>query len=470
MRAVSRVLGWVAGRIPTLLVWVGLAGLFLYGAAHEWKFGAPEAEKEKAADKPAAEPDDADRPPFTPYFEPQPYDVPVLVTHDPARCTACTKTVRFASPEVAAKAGIKTTRASHDWVRVTLEAHGEVVQDPTAVGKASPRLGGTLVLMEKQLGQPVRKGELLALVEAAEVGRAKVAYLSAKVQLETREQVLQVLESGSSPARSIVEAKATVREARAALFSARQDVANLGLPLPSADEEKLPDEAFAHRLLLLGVPFATRLELYAQANAAGQPPSANLLPVFSPLDGVVLHRSGVVGEPVPARHPLYEVGDPSRVDVFLDVRQEDLPAVAIGQEVTFRLEGGANLPAVDGAIDWIGSTVDDKTRTARVRGRVPNPDGVLKSGAFGGGVITVEPLRVALVLPRESVHWEGCRHVVFVKRSEVDYMPRAVTLGVRDGTTVEITGGLESGEEVAVAGSHVLKCELLKDRIGGAEE
>ena len=71
---------------------------------------------------------------------------------------------------------------------------------------------------------------------------------------------------------------------------------------------------------------------------------------------------------------------------------------------------------------------------------------------------------------REAVHWEGCSHVVFVKQSAVEWLPRKVALGVRDGGVVEVVVGLAAGDEVAAAGSHVLKNELLKARIGAAEE
>ena len=96
-RRVWRVLGWAAGRVPTLLVWAGLAGLFAYGAAHGWKFGEPEAKDKEKKEKPKADSPESDD--FIPYYQPQPADVPVLVTHDPARCTAV---ARCASPEAAA--------------------------------------------------------------------------------------------------------------------------------------------------------------------------------------------------------------------------------------------------------------------------------------------------------------------------------------------------------------------------------
>ena len=466
-RRIVRILGWAAGRVPTLLAWAALGGLFAYGAANGWKFGEADKPKEKA------KAEEHDEEPFTPYYQPQEYDVPVLVTHDPKHCPNETKTVSLKSPDAVAKAGIKTARVGYDWVTVTVEAHGEIAQDPTALAKVSPRVGGVLFALEKNLGDPVKKGELLALVDSADVGKAKAAYLTARAAAQARESVLASLKGSSvTPPRSIVEAEATAREARAGLYSARQGLANLGLPLPTAADEMLPDESLTSRLLLLGVPEAKRRELEERASASGHALTANLLPVLSPLDGVVTRRTGVVGETVAALTPLYEVGDPTKVYVYLDVRQEDMGRVAVGQGLTFKLEGGADLPSVDGTIDWISPTVDEKTRTVRVRGRVPNPGGVLRGGAFGGGEITVEPLRAGLVVPREAVQWEGCKYVVFVKVTAdgTTYFPRKVTLGPRVDGYVEVLDGLDPGEEIAVAGSHVLKGELLKDRIGSGEE
>src|SRR5205807_1380653 len=145
-------------------------------------------------------------------------------------------------------------------------------------------------------------------------GKAKAAYLTAKVHLDSREIALTALRQTPDPnPGSVREAEAAVRDAEAALYNARQMVRGLGLPTPAAADHKLPLPAFTHRLDLLGVPFPTRLELYARAARDGLPPPANLLPVFSPLDGLVTRRTGVVGETVAALATVYEVGDPTRV-------------------------------------------------------------------------------------------------------------------------------------------------------------
>jgi cobalt-zinc-cadmium efflux system membrane fusion protein len=144
--------------------------------------------------------------------------------------------------------------------------------------------------------------------------------------------------------------------------------------------------------------------------------------------------------------------------------------VKVGQEMTFVLEGQPNAVPVAGEVDLVGPAVDERTRTLRVRGRVPNPDGALRGGAFGAGTITTDGPWLGVTVPRDAVHWEGCSHIVFVKKSDTEYEVRRVTLGVRSGETVEVETGLAPGEPVAVTGSHVLKSELLKDRIGEADE
>src|SRR5262249_44335299 len=120
------------------------------------------------------------------------------------------KIIRFKSAEAGRLAGIKTVKLEPRPVQVEIAAHGEVMQDPLAAAKVSPLVDGLYVELEKRLGDPVQAGELLALIESMDVGKAKNAYLTAKVALESREAERALLSPGTSPPASIVKADAAV--------------------------------------------------------------------------------------------------------------------------------------------------------------------------------------------------------------------------------------------------------------------
>jgi cobalt-zinc-cadmium efflux system membrane fusion protein len=85
---------------------------------------------------------------------------------------------------------------------------------------------------------------------------------------------------------------------------------------------------------------------------------------------------------------------------------------------------------------------------------------------FAKASIAVRDHQPALVVPVDSVQWEGCCNVVFVKRSDVLYEPRKVMLGVNTGSVYEVLHGVQAGEEIVTQGSFLLKTEILKGSIG----
>jgi cobalt-zinc-cadmium efflux system membrane fusion protein len=95
-----------------------------------------------------------------------------------------------------------------------------------------------------------------------------------------------------------------------------------------------------------------------------------------------------------------------------------------------------------------------------------NKDGQLRANMFAQASISLRDRRQSLVVPKESVQWEGCCNVVFVKESETVFLPRKVHLGVATGTLYEVLSGIEEGEEVVTQGSFLLKTEILKGSIG----
>ena len=169
----------------------------------------------------------------------------------------------------------------------------------------------------------------------------------------------------------------------------------------------------------------------------------------------------------PQPKTLFVVADTRIVHIDLDVNTEDMPALQLGQPVSFRPDGSA-VEAI-GAVSHISPEVDEKTRRVRVHAQTPNPDGRLRPNAYGTGRILVGEHRGAVVVPSEAVQGDGANHLVFIRLSDTVFEVRHVELGLRQGNLLEVTG-VRPGEPVATHGSFVLKSELQKERITGGDD
>ncbi len=381
---------------------------------------------------------------------------PARAGADPATCQKHALKVQFAAKESLAKVGVRLGKAIERPMAEAIVVPAEVGYDRTRLAKVVSRVPGTARMVRKDLGDAVAAGEVLVVVDAAEVGRVKAEWLQAHAASETAAANEQRLEravaGGFRTEVERIHASAAAREAAIRLFNARQAVLNLGLPLP--DGAPTP-EAVAQ----LGVA----PELLAAAPELRQ--SASLLPIRAPLGGVVVARDVVGGEAVDQNRVLYEVADPSRMWITMDVPPALAARVERGAEIRFRPEHARDR-AVAGHVDWISTAVDEVTRTLQVRASVDNAGGRLRANSFGTAQIVVRPTATAIAVPNAAVQWEGCCYVVFVRLADTVFQPRKVRIGARDAAFTEVLVGLLPGEVVVTAGSHVLKAEILKSNLG----
>ena len=313
---------------------------------------------------------------------------------------------------------------------------------------------------------------MLLVIDSQEVGRLKAAFLNALVTFESRREQMAILEEvqGAVMGRQLREARAALREARIHLVNDEQALVNLGLPVAIADYEALVDEARAERIRTVGLPEQII------AGLTDDVVTSNLLPLGAPFDGIVVGRDAVVGEVVEAAKPIFEVADVSRMIISLKVDKEDAGKVAIGQPVRFRPDGSTE--EYSSRITWISTEVDEATRTLQVRAVVDGQStppvaasGALRAHTFGSGKIEIDRRGTAIVVPSQSVQWDGSRWVVFIPSGDVAFTACEVQPGVREGNVVEIVGDPSEGtlERVVGAGSHVLKSQVLLERIETGE-
>jgi membrane fusion protein, heavy metal efflux system len=386
-----------------------------------------------------------------------------------SRCALHQRRVQFASTDAIEKAGIDIAIVLERPIIETAVASGEVGYDQTRMAHLSSRVAGTVWQVERQIGDRVHKGDLLALIDAAEIGRAKAEFLQSIAQVRLKQAVyerVKTLAGDVLSGRQYREAEAAWQEARIRLQSAQQSLVNLGLPVRADDFTDIDPSDIAPRIQFLGLP------AHAIASLDAASTTSNLFPIRSPLDGVVIDRHVVPGEVVAAATTLFAVADTSRMWLTLHVREEDSKYISPGQPVLFR-HGGKDESEIRGSVSWISTAADDQTRTIQVRVDLPNPDGRLRANTFGAGRIVLRDEPSAIVVPTAAVHWDGTCHVVFVRDKDYHdlhrpkfFHVRSVRPGVQDGDSTEIIAGLLPGEVVASKNSVVLEAQLLKSNLG----
>ncbi len=420
----------VLGSLSTAAAMAVLGGLAYWGHATEWTFGVLHLGTGGGVS--SAPPASVARVAFGP---------------------SGTATVAYDSEEAVDRVGIEVGPVWKAEMIEAITASGELSFDPRVTARLSSRAPGVAHCVEKSVGDPVRAGDMLALIDAAEVGRAKAEFQQAFVQVRLKRKAAANVRVASSavPEQQRREAEAALRDAEVRLSGAEQALVNLGLPARAGEYDGLPLDEVVRRMRGLGVP--------------GDPTTANLLPVRAPVDGVVLTRDIVTGEVVEPGKVLFVVVDPRRLWLTLHVPANDIRRVAVGQTALFRPDGSKD--EVAGKVAWVGTSADEATRTVPVRAELPNDGGRLRASTLGQGRIVLRIVPQAVVVPPSAVHVIGGESVVFVRNPDFlkpggpkAFHRRAVRTGAADGTNVEILDGLRLDEVVAAKGSRVLLGEL----------
>lgn len=374
--------------------------------------------------------------------------------------------IEFPSASAVETIGIDLTPVWMTALTEQVAAAGEVMFDSNRVARLSTRVAGVTRKVMKTVGDPVRAGDVLVLIESAEVGRAKTEFQQALVQARFRERARDDLlraKEVASPV-SLSEAQAAVKESEVRVQAAAQSLTNLGLPVKPTDYRPLTPAEVTRQLRLLGV----------EDVAGGLDPasvSTNLLPVRAPFAGVVLRADVVSGDGVEAGKILFVVVDPVRVWVTLHVGGEEARRVAVGQKVFFRPDGSAReYPA---AVVWVGTAANEATRTIPVRAEADNAAGVLRASTLGRGRVVLRDIPKTLVVPHEAVHRFQGQSVVFVRDPDFlkptgpkTFHVRVVRVGGKDDRNTEILSGLTDGEIVATKGSDGLLGKLTRSSVG----
>ena len=185
----------------------------------------------------------------------------------------------------------------------------------------------------------------------------------------------------------------------------------------------------------------------------------NSLTLYAPYDGIVTMKMVREGQFIKSGMELLTLSDISKVWVYADIYEYEMPWVKVGQKARIILPYVGSEP-IESTVSYIYPFVEPKTRTVKARFDIDNPDFVLKPDMYVNVRLESEPVADALTIPVEAVLHSGEKQTVFVALGDGKFEPRQVKTGMQnDDGDIEIVQGLLEGEHVVTSAQFMLDSE-----------
>jgi cobalt-zinc-cadmium efflux system membrane fusion protein len=304
-----------------------------------------------------------------------------------------------------------------------LNLPARLMANPTDVVHIYPPLSGRVVSLKVLPGQEISKGQAIGTLQSNDAASARSDYQKAKIEAARADLQLQrakeLLQHEVMAQKDYDDLKALDDADHAELDRTRQTLHNLGFSENDTSVE---------------------------------------LPIKSPISGVVLDVGTAPGElqrSLDNATAIATIADINSIWAVGDLYPNDVGAIRRGQSVEVRVNGYPN-DVRTGVIDNISDAVDPNTLTLKVRIVLSNPGHKLKPEMYAN--ISVANLkRDAIVVPATAVIRDGVKNYVFVATPDHKYARRDVELGETHAATIEVTHGLENGEQVVSTGAELLR-------------
>ncbi|WP_413062607.1 efflux RND transporter periplasmic adaptor subunit (plasmid) [Sphingomonas carotinifaciens] len=333
------------------------------------------------------------------------------------------------SAQQIADAGIEVTRPTVGGEAGAIELSATIEGDPQGVQVVSASVGGRLVSLTRNLGQPVGRGDPLAVIESREAASLKAEVEAARARAALAQTNLRreqrLFAERVSPEQDLVAARTAATEASIALRLAQQ-------------------------------------QLSATGSGGG---ALNRIAVRSPIAGQVIARSATLGQTVAADAELFRVANLSKVTVATSLVPTDAGRVKPGARVEVTAAGRRQ----EGRVTFVSPILDETTRLVPVIVTLDNGGSTWRVGETVNVSILVPATGDRTVaVPSAAVQMIEDKSFVFV-RTPTGFRATPVTLGRTNGGQVVVTSGLTGSERIASTNSFTLKAELGKGD-GGDED
>lgn len=423
------------------------------------------------------------------------------------------------SDEALKNAGIETEIASSQKIKSKIELPGEIGLNETKVVHIVPRLDGVVKKVFKHLGDEVKKGEAIAIIESRELADAKISYLDAqkKAQLakidfdretlifENTADMLELLE------RKLDVEEISKRIENLQIGNNREQLISSYAKLSLAKSVFKREKGLFEKGIASESDYLLALEKYKSAEAKFvsltekisfdgkwnlrqkkrkyEMESLNLqnstqkflalgltqdeiksltqnkkrvftqYELRATIDGTVIKKHLTTGEAVKADDDVFLLADLSEVWATILIPADQIKKAALGSKVIVR---NKNLELeAEGKLTYLSSIIDETTRTITGRAVIPNFEKVWRPGTYVDVELVIDEKTTPIAVQSKALQSIREWSVVFVKYGNV-FEARPLDIGKNDGEFAEVLSGLKEGEVYATKNSYAVKAEIEK--------
>ena len=322
---------------------------------------------------------------------------------------------------------IKTQIVELKTIDETIVTTGQIEEIPKNHFDINTPVSGTISSLLVDLGSNVGVGQPVAIIQSTEIAKlqSEIDQVGAELELAQsnflREQAL--FEKGIS-AKKDFEASNSILQSTEAKLKALESNLRIFTELATSDEQ-------------------------------------GTFQIKARKSGTIIERNATTGEVVKANQLLFHAVDLSKLWASANIYEKDISKILLNQDVLVTLDGNPN-ENHEGKLTYIGSVIDEKTRTLPVKAELINANESLKPGAFVQLVIHTNKKKDAILIPSKAIvdideeKDEAHKHIVYVKEGK-SYKPRKIKVIKHDKEYTEVISGLMVGDNLVVNGGYQLQ-------------
>ncbi len=350
------------------------------------------------------------------------------------------------------KAGITVAEVEARTMPQVLTVPAQVAMDDAHTSHVGAIAAGRVTAVYVLPGQSVRRGTMLAQLHSDSVHETVGALARAFADADRQRSAVTFAQQAADRYAKLYALQAASLEEKQ---RAEQELKQAQQALTDAQADVHMEREHLSELLQVAPDTLTAGTLYDR----------ELIPIRSPIDGVVVARNITVGQVIEAGFDAFDVSNLATVWVMAAVNEKDIGLVRNGAEAQIVTQAYAEtvFPA---RVERVGDTLDPTTRSLPVRISARNPATKLRPGMFATAQIDGPKTRTALFVPEDALQDVNGNQVVFTTADGTTFKAQIVKLGTRTKGKAEVIEGLKPGDHVVVNGAFMVKGELLKGTVG----